>query len=209
MLDNPLIKKPLYCHLWNILLLLAQHEKSEFIWAGQKCTIETGQLLTGRKKLSEISGVSSASIERILKYLENEHQITQKKTNKFRIITIVNWDKFQNDTTTAQQKDNRRTTEEQQKDTYKNDKNVKNDKKKKYLDFVLLSKEEHSKLIAKFGESQTASLIEDLNTGIGSKGYKYKSHYFTILSWERKNEREKGTGKTQPDSRTVDESYIR
>ena len=197
MLDNPLIKKPLHCHVWNILLLLAQHEKSEFIWAGEKCTIETGQLLTGRKKLSELSGISEAQVERILKYLELEHQITQTKTNKFRIITIVNWDKYQadtiNDTTSVQQKDNKRTTEGQQKDTYKNDKNVKNeknDKKNKYLDFVFLSENEHKKLIEAFGATRTAALIGELNDGIGSKGYRYKSHYHTILAWVRRKERE-------------------
>ena len=134
MLDNPLIRKPLHCHLWNILLLLAQHEKKEFIFADEKWTLETGQFLTGRKKLSELSGVSESQTERILKYLENEHQITQLKTNKFRIITIVNWDKYQNDEAVIQQANNRRTTEGQQKDTYKNDKNVKNDKKKNIAD---------------------------------------------------------------------------
>jgi hypothetical protein len=59
------------------------------------------------------------------------------------------------------------------------------------MDFVFLSDEEHKKLIEKFGEPLTSSLIEDLNIGIGSKGYKYKSHYHTILSWQRKNEKEK------------------
>ena len=113
MLENPLIKKPLYCHLWNILLLLAQHKKSEFIWAGKRCSVESGQFMTGRKKLSELSGISERHIERILKYLELEHQITQFKTNKYRIITIINWEKYQggedDDTTEEQQKNNRRT----------------------------------------------------------------------------------------------------
>lgn len=155
MLDNPLIRKPLYCHLWNILLLLAQHKRSEFIWCGGRCSIETGQLLTGRKKLSKLSGISMTHIERILKYLELEHQITQVKTNKFRIITIVNWGKYQNEdldvlagTTSGQQKDNRRTTEGQQKDTYKNVKNVKNVKNdKKRHTFVPPSIEEVKKYI--------------------------------------------------------------
>jgi len=70
--------------------------------------------------------------------------------------------------------------------------------KDRFLDFVFLTKEEHSKLIAKFGESRTASLIEDLNTGIGSKGYKYKSHYFAILSWVRLEERRKKEKKPPP-----------
>jgi hypothetical protein len=61
--------------------------------------------------------------------------------------------------------------------------------KKKYMDFVLLTKEEYKKLVDQFGEAGASERISNLNTYIGSKGKKYKSHYFTILSWERKNER--------------------
>lgn len=62
--------------------------------------------------------------------------------------------------------------------------------KDQFLSFVFLTKEEYAKLIAKFGEEGTKKRIYDLNNGIGSKGYKYKSHYHTILSWENKNARD-------------------
>ncbi len=52
---------------------------------------------------------------------------------------------------------------------------------------VLLSDEELSKLQAKFSDWQER--IEELSEGLESKGYKYKSHYATILAWDR---REKG-----------------
>lgn len=61
--------------------------------------------------------------------------------------------------------------------------------KDKYLSSVFLSKEEYSKLIDRFGQEGTEKRIYNLNNGICSKGYKYKSHYHTILSWESKNER--------------------
>jgi uncharacterized protein YktA (UPF0223 family) len=54
---------------------------------------------------------------------------------------------------------------------------------------VLLSSEEYKKLTDKFGESTTKSKIEILSSGIASKGYKYKSHYATILSWDRMDEK--------------------
>ena len=57
--------------------------------------------------------------------------------------------------------------------------------KKKFLDFVLLTEEEYQKLIDKFGDVETEEMIEKLNNYIGSKGKKYKSHYFTILNWKR------------------------
>jgi hypothetical protein len=67
--------------------------------------------------------------------------------------------------------------------------------KRKFLEFVFLTEEEHQKLIEKFGEKVTQEKIEILNLGIGSKGYKYKSHYHTILKWDKT---EKEIKPTQP-----------
>jgi hypothetical protein len=57
--------------------------------------------------------------------------------------------------------------------------------KKRYLNYVLLAEEEHEKLVDKFGKEKTDDLIYRLNNHIGSKGAKYKSHFFTLLNWER------------------------
>jgi len=61
--------------------------------------------------------------------------------------------------------------------------------KRKYGEFqnVLLADEEYQKLLARFG-SQTADKIEGLSSAIESKGYKYRSHYATILNWSRRDE---------------------
>jgi len=61
--------------------------------------------------------------------------------------------------------------------------------KDKFLEFVFLTKEEHKKLIERFGEKKTEDWIETLNNGIGSKGYKFQSHYYTILAWDRKDKK--------------------
>jgi hypothetical protein len=57
----------------------------------------------------------------------------------------------------------------------------------KYLDFVMLYKDEHQKLTEKLGNTSLNQIIDDLNNYIGSTGRKYKSHYHTILSWYKKN----------------------
>ncbi len=51
---------------------------------------------------------------------------------------------------------------------------------------VILSIDEHNKLRERFGPSTNAH-IEALSIGIKSKGYKYKSHYATILNWARRD----------------------
>ncbi len=60
-----------------------------------------------------------------------------------------------------------------------------------FLDFVYMTKEEHKKLLDKLGKDKTEDMIERLNNYIGSKGKKYKSHYFTILTWSREKIEEK------------------
>lgn len=93
------------------------------MWNGGVILIKEGQLLTGRKALSADTDIPEATIERILKYLESEHQIEQQKYTKFRVITILNWKEYQISDTKM---NNKRTTDGQQVDTNKNDNNEKN-----------------------------------------------------------------------------------
>ena len=67
-----------------------------------------------------------------------------------------------------------------------------------YLDSVLLSQGEFLKLEKQYGKEGAAARIEELNLGIMSKGYKYKSHYHTILSWERRKEKSATNTKRPP-----------
>ena len=60
-----------------------------------------------------------------------------------------------------------------------------NKEKVHFLDFVLLTSEQYSKLVERFGEGAAKEKIERLNNYIGSSGKKYKSHYHTILAWSR------------------------
>jgi hypothetical protein len=123
-------KSSKHFHLWVHLLLKANHKRNEFMWNNNLIVVKEGQFITGRKRLSEETGIDESSVERILKMLENEQQIEQQKTTKYRLITIVNWSDYQqNEQQIEQQTNNKRTTSEQQVNTNKNDKNDKNDKK--------------------------------------------------------------------------------
>lgn len=65
------------------------------------------------------------------------------------------------------------------------------------LKTVKINKEEYNKLVKQFGIEETKYRIENVFYHIGKFGDKYKSHYLTILSWERKNEREKVSSKSK------------
>lgn len=119
LLDKGYWNKSQYVHLWVHLLLIANHKQKEFMWNGSLIMVKEGQVITGRKELSNATGIPETTIERILEMLESEHQIGQQKTNKYRLITILNWEQYQNRTP-------ERTTSGQQADTNKNDKNENN-----------------------------------------------------------------------------------
>ena len=107
LLDNPICKKPEWAWTWIVLLLLANHEDNSFIFNGTKITVSRGQFITGRLELSKITRVKPTTLERILNYLESEHQIGQQKTNKYRLITVLKYNDYQE---IGQQTDNKRTT---------------------------------------------------------------------------------------------------
>lgn len=117
---NPINQRSAYFHLWVTLLLKANHEPTKMMWNKGIIVVKEGQMITGRNKLSEETGIPPSTIEDILNYLESQHQIQQQKNTKFRLITIVNWKDYQQIPTA------KATTSRQQADTNKNVKNIKN-----------------------------------------------------------------------------------
>lgn len=77
--------------LWLHLLLMANfREKS---WHGQK--IKRGQLVTGREELANQTGLSVQQVRTCLDRLINCGCITKKTTNRYTLITICKYSKYQ------------------------------------------------------------------------------------------------------------------
>ena len=126
-LDNPIVMKDAeYFAVWVYILLHASHGECDVMFGKERISLHTGQLLpTSRKKIAEDLHISESKVERILKTFENEHQIEQQKTNKNRLISLVNWQKYQlSEQQIEQQVNNNRTTSEQQVNTINNIKNI-------------------------------------------------------------------------------------
>jgi hypothetical protein len=129
-LDNPVVmKSAAHFAVWCLLLLLANSSPSLVIFNGKKITLQPGQLITGRKDLSNKlhNDFNEYKVERILNDLENAQQIEQRKTPNGRLITLLNWGKFQkvnnkmhNECTTTAQRLHNETT------LNKNIKNIEN-----------------------------------------------------------------------------------
>lgn len=94
-MDNCLYKDSEYVHLWVHLLLCASHGEKQYLAGNKIIKLKPGQFITGRKKLSNETGIHESKIERILKVLENAQNIEQQTNNLNRCISIVNWGKYQ------------------------------------------------------------------------------------------------------------------
>lgn len=114
---------------WVDLIGLATHENQYFYVRGVKVELIRGQVGWSEPKLSERWKWSRTKLRKFLKDLEKEQQIIQHKDNITQVVTIVNYEIYQEKVQqTIQQKDSKKTAEEQQKDVYKNNKNNKNNK---------------------------------------------------------------------------------
>ena len=113
-LDNPVVfKDPDYWAVWIYLLLTATHSGCEVMFDGKRMKLAPGQLTTGRKVIAEKTKVSESKVQRILKTFEIEQQIEQRMSNKCRLISILNWHKYQiSEHQNKQQVNNKRTTTE-------------------------------------------------------------------------------------------------
>jgi hypothetical protein len=151
------------------------------------------------------TGLSFQEIRTALVKLESTNEITYEATSRGTIITVVNYSVYHSEEDDSNTDDNKQATNEQQTGnkqatTLKKEKKVKKVKKVKnkdlYLDFVKLTKDEHEKLIKKFGKEGADKRIWNLNDYGHRKKKKfneYTDHYRTILNWDRRENNGKNT----------------
>lgn len=117
------------------ILLTANHADKN--WRG--IMIKKGQKLTSQLKLSEQTGLTRQQVRTCLNRLESTNEITMQSTAQNTMITVLQWDKYQEETNEST---NEQPTANHQSTTNKNVKNEKNIKtitpaKPKYEDIDL------------------------------------------------------------------------
>ena len=115
--------------VWVWCLLKATHKGYKFPFNGKDIELAPGQFITGREAGAKESLTSTMSWRTCIAYLKSTNRITIKVTNKFTIISIVNWEGYQKLTNKKDtQLTNHQPTTNQQLTTYNTTKNGKNDK---------------------------------------------------------------------------------
>lgn len=104
--DN--VVKSLFLHF----LLTASFK--DFEWMGYH--LKAGQIVTGRQRLAKELGFTEQQIRTGIKKLESTKEITSKTTNKYTIITVMNWEDYQGDEKISTNKITNSLTNEQPAD---------------------------------------------------------------------------------------------
>ena len=99
-------------HLFIHIIIKASFEDSK--WRGQN--IKRGQLFTGRKLLSQQTGISEQSIRTILNRLKSTKEITIESTSKNSIITVCNYEGYQAEYQQTNQQINQQTNQQSTSD---------------------------------------------------------------------------------------------
>jgi len=171
------------------LLLLCNHKTTK--WRGFE--VQEGEVLTGRKKLSEQTGLSEQQIRTSLNKLKSTNSLTIKTTKLFSIIKLNNWNHHQqlNQQTTTQA-----TNEQPTSNHIQECKNEKNEKKINiHTEFLtsnkkaklILTMKEYEKLKEQWSEEEIQETIESIQNY--RKNYNYVSLNSTIRKWLKKEKK--------------------
>jgi len=96
LLTNGWLKNHKLLAFWIYCLLKATHEPVKVIWGFQEVHLDPGQFIFGRHKAAKETGLSEREIRTCLDSLSKAGNLTSKATNRFSILSVVNWDTYQN-----------------------------------------------------------------------------------------------------------------
>ncbi|WP_191126297.1 hypothetical protein [Cerasibacillus terrae] len=79
------------------LLLMANHERREWEWKGEKYEALPGQFVTSLPRIAEKAGkqITIQKVRTALVRFKKYEFLTDESTNRNRLITIVNWESYQ------------------------------------------------------------------------------------------------------------------
>ena len=179
---------------WIDLLLTANHKDVKMLFNGELITVKRGQIITSIRKLSEKWKWNKDKTLKFFRLLESDRMI-ERDSDKFRtLLTIVNYEVYQDCVDTEQtQQGTPQGTPQGTGDVHEpaTNKNVKNDKNVKNVKnniFVPPTVQEVKDYLSSVGSSLDA---ESFVAFYESKGWmigknKMKSWKSAIVTWEKK-----------------------
>jgi len=108
--DSGIMQNPNLWTFWSWCLMKASHKKRKQVVGMQMVDLNPGDFIFGRKAASEALGISERTIRTCSKKLKKFGNVTIKATNKFSVISIVNWDTYQCDALSSDQQSDQQVT---------------------------------------------------------------------------------------------------
>lgn len=109
--DTGLVGQPTAFYLYSYLLLKSTHKAKSVVVSGAVFNLDAGQVVIGRNKLADETGLSVQQVRTALELLKKLSIITCKATNKCTVVSIVNWDTYQNNHPAPNQQDNQQSNQ--------------------------------------------------------------------------------------------------
>ncbi len=94
-IDSGMLQNPELWAFWCWCLMKATHKPNKQMVGWQMVELEPGQFIFGRKSAARELKSTERRIRTCLEKLKSMQNLTIKATNKYSIISIVNWDTYQ------------------------------------------------------------------------------------------------------------------
>ena len=167
-------------------------------------TVNAGESIKSLSTWAKRWGWTISKVRRFLILLQNMKAIRHKNETKMTRITVCNYCEYRDarNENELKMKLKRKPNENQMKTEEEVLTNTVSTEKVKiiYGEHVLLSGAEYKKLIDRFGKEVADDWIERMNLYAASKPQKfreYKSHYATILNWDKMQKDRDGSGNSK------------
>lgn len=94
-LDSGLLQNATAWQVFGYLLLKASHKHTRILVGTTPVDLSPGQIVTGRKAIAKECKLSEQNVRTALALLEKLEILTIQPTNKYSVVSFVNWDNYQ------------------------------------------------------------------------------------------------------------------
>lgn len=116
---------------WIDILLMVNHTDNKIMHDGDLITVKRGQRITSLRQLGERWSWSITKVDKYLKILESDGMLDVKKDTKKTVLTVVNYDDYQDgDFKKRHRKDSEKTEKKHRSNTEKTQKKTNNNDNK-------------------------------------------------------------------------------
>ena len=96
LLDKAIFMNPHALQVFLYCLMKATYKDMKLAVGNRVIYLKPGQLLYGRKRVSQRLGMGEGKLRGVMDYLEQNGTITIERHSQYSIVTIVNWEQYQN-----------------------------------------------------------------------------------------------------------------